>query len=372
MLKDLYLSRLLIKEIHEQNAHVGREHSFSLFGKHFWIVACRGLIKKILSDCINCCRQFVKPNAPCMGNLPKERLYDNAKSFSSTSIDYFGAIKVKATKYTRKNSALNERYDVIFVCLTMRALHLEVADNLTTESFILALSRFIARRGHVKSITSDYGSNFIGGEYELRALVKDLDNKRITQYLNSKKITWKFNPPLSPWMGGSWESLIKSLKRALRAISTDRIFTDETLRPYLCEVESILNKHPLTPTSNNIHDFEAITPNHLLIGYQSDENSFANPMHYIKGLQNHCKTVQSCANMFWNCWRNYYLPTLTSRTKWTNSKINLSKNDLAIIKSNDVPRSHWPLSRILDIYPGSDGVVRSKFILFICCCFLAF
>ena len=117
-------------------------------------------------------------------------------------------------------------------------------------------------------------------------------------------------------MGGSRESLIKSVKQALRAISTDRIFIDKTLRTDLCEVESILNKCPLTPTiSDNIHDFEAITPNHLFTGCQNDGNSFANLKHYIKGLQNRCKTVQSCANMFWNCWRNYYLPTLTSRTK---------------------------------------------------------
>ena len=86
--KDHYLSCLLIKEIHEQNARVGREHTLSLLQKHFWIVACRGLIKKVLSDCMYCCQQFVKPNAPCMGNLPKERLYDSAKPFSSTGIDY--------------------------------------------------------------------------------------------------------------------------------------------------------------------------------------------------------------------------------------------------------------------------------------------
>ena len=73
-------------------------------------------------------------------------------------------------------------------------------------------------------MTSDNGSNFIGGEYELRALVKDLENERIAQHLNSKNITWKFNPPLSPQMGGSWESLIKLVKRALRAISTDNIY----------------------------------------------------------------------------------------------------------------------------------------------------
>ena len=132
--------------------------------------------------------------------------------------------------------------------------------------------------------------------------------------------------------------IIKSVKRALRAICTDRIFTDETLRTDLC-----------SPISDDIYDFEAIAQNHLLIGYQNDENSFTNPKHYIKDLQNHCKTVQSCANMFSNCWRNYYLPTLTSCTKCTNSENNLSKNDLVIIKSKDVPRSHWPLGRILEI-----------------------
>ena len=63
--------------------------------------------------------------------------------------------------------------------------------------------------------------------------------------------------------------------------------------------------------------------------------------------------------MFWSCWRNCYLSTLTSRTKWTNSEITVPKYDLVIIKSKDVPRSHWTLGRILDTYTGSDGVVHS-------------
>ena len=74
-------------------------------------------------------------------------------------------------------------------------------------------------------------------------------------------------------------------------------FTDKALRKYFCEVEFILNKRPLTPISDDIHDFETITPNHLLKGYQNNKNSYANPTHYIKGLQNHYKTVQYCANM---------------------------------------------------------------------------
>ena len=73
----------------------------------------RGLIKKVLSDCIYCCQQFIKPKVPCMGNLTKERLYGNAKPFSLTGIDYAGPIKVKATKYTGKYPALNKQYGVI-------------------------------------------------------------------------------------------------------------------------------------------------------------------------------------------------------------------------------------------------------------------
>ena len=161
-------------------------------------------------------------------------------------------------------------------------------------------------------------------------------------------------------MGGSWESLLKPVKWALHAISTDRIFTDETLQTYLCEVKSILNKHPLTPISDDIHDFWSNytkpSPDRLLKRQKFISKSLCYTSHYIKGLQNHCQSVQSCAIMFWNCWRNYYLPTLTSRTKWTKSKINLSKNGLVIIKSKDVPGSHWPLGGILDIYPGRDGV----------------
>ena len=144
----------------------------------------------------------------------------------------------------------------------------------------------------------------------------------------------------------------------MRALSTYRTFTNETSRKYFYEIKFILNKRHPTPFSGNIYDFEAITPNHLVIGYQNDENSFANPTHNLKGLQNHCKTMQSCANMFWNYWANFYLPTLTC-TKWTNSEINLSKNHLVVIKSKDVSRSHWSLGRILDIYQRSVGVVRS-------------
>ena len=81
-----------------------------------------------------------------------------------------------------------------------------------------------------------------------------------------KDIEWRFNPPLCPWMGGSWDSLIKSIKRSLESIINGRTTTEELLTTVLCKVESILNSRPLTSITDDITDFEALTPNHILLG----------------------------------------------------------------------------------------------------------
>ena len=95
---------------------------------------------------------------------------------------------------------------------------------------------------------SDNGINFIGAERELKETetLNGTDQNRITNYLSQHSIDWKFNPPSSPWMGGIWEALIKSVKRALKVVIQDRLFTDKTLATLMCEVESILNQRPLT------------------------------------------------------------------------------------------------------------------------------
>ena len=76
----------------------------------------------------------------------------------------------------------------------------------------------------------------------------------------------KFNPPSSPWMGGVWKSLVKSVKRSLKVITRDRDFTEESLYTFFCEVKSVINNRPLTPTSDSISDVEALTPNNFLLG----------------------------------------------------------------------------------------------------------
>ncbi|GFU93771.1 integrase catalytic domain-containing protein [Trichonephila clavipes] len=72
---------------------------------------------------------------------------------------------------------------------------MELVTSLSTESFILALRRFISRRGHPFTIYSDNGKNLVGTSNEL----KNIDWKKVKDYGSLKKINWKLNPPSSPW-----------------------------------------------------------------------------------------------------------------------------------------------------------------------------
>ena len=105
----------------------------------------------------------------------------------------------------------------------------------------------MARRGKPKTIWTDNGTNFIGAERELSILLKDLNQTKIENSLINKRVTWKFNPPSSPWMGVSWESIVKVTKRSLKSILKDRPVYEESLRTFLIDVEFVLISFPLLP-----------------------------------------------------------------------------------------------------------------------------
>ena len=174
-----------------------------------------------------------------MSDLPKQRLDIGSSAFNNTMIDYFGPMIVKLNKGTRASQATAKQYGTIFSCLTTRATHIELVGDLSTDKFILALRRFICRRGQTFRINSDNGKNFVGAQRELGHALKMLNQKRIQKELIAKKIEWIFSPPLSPWMNGAIEAVVKLTKRRLKAITRDHLFKEETLSTYLAEVEAV-------------------------------------------------------------------------------------------------------------------------------------
>ena len=174
---------------------------------------------------------------------------------------------------------------------------------------------FISRRGFPKSIISDSGTNCVDAQRELSEALRKLDNSRIKDHLNQRHVIWKFGPLCAPWSDGATESMVKIMKRALKSIVRDKIFTNEALSKFLTEVESMINSRPLTTASNDISDLGPITPNHLLI-YKSNPNYRpCVSQEQDISLRKKWKAVQAATEMFWKRWLKEYLPTLTERKK---------------------------------------------------------
>lgn len=194
-----------------------------------------------------------------MADLPLERILPDLPPFTNVGLDYFGPIEVKRGRIYVK------RYRVIFTCMSSRAAHLEVANSLETDSCIHVLRRFICRRGQVKHIRSDNGTNLVGAQKELKRALNDLDKNQIQDSLLKYGVQWSFNPPAASHQGGVWERLIRSARQVLNSILYQQNVDEEGLQTIFCEVEAILNNRPLTTVSSDPHDIEPLTPNHILL-----------------------------------------------------------------------------------------------------------
>jgi len=228
---------------------------------------------------------------------------------------------------------------------------------MTTDSFILALRRFISRRGHPKTMWSDNGLNFVGAKNELYNILAKLNEKKINDFLVNKS-SWKFIPPNSLWMGGAWESIVKITKRALETVTKDRAVYEETLNTFFTEVESTLNSRPLLQLTDDVNDLDVLTPNNFLIGRQNYNFRLTSEESKMN-LRSRWKSVQNVTNMLWARLIKEYIPTLNIRKKWHKQERSFKINDIVLVKKDNVKRCHWPLGRIAEVYKSKDENVRS-------------
>lgn len=242
--------------------------------------------------------------------------------------------------------------------MTSRAVHLEVACSLNTDSCINAIRRFLCRRGQVEYVCSDNGTNLVGAERELRQALSALDQRQIHQALMKKGVRWSFNPPSASHHGGFWERLIRSVRHVLCSVLKQQTLDDESLNTVFCEVESVINSRPITTVSGDPQDLEPLSPNHILL---LRANPVMAPGLFSKDDQYHrrrWRQIQYVAELFWKRWLVEYLPLLQQRQKWLKVRRNLKPGDVVLIVDNTAPRSSWLLGRILKARPDARGQVR--------------
>ncbi|GBO33318.1 hypothetical protein AVEN_204081-1 [Araneus ventricosus] len=188
---DHHVVKSLILYKHQELGHPGVQFLMVALRENYWILKSR-TIKKIIKTCIICQRFSVKQPEIPEGTLPEDRV-KNASIFEVIGVDVAGPLIIKESKKV---------WILIITCVIYRAVHLELLMSLLTDNFILALRRFIARRGRPLIIYSDNGTNFIGMDNSL----KTINLRRLGTSFTP--ITWKFIPPAAPWWGVFWERLI--------------------------------------------------------------------------------------------------------------------------------------------------------------------
>ena len=356
--KDIIVDHLFnYKHVHL--GHCGPSLLLSSTGNRFHIVGAKRLARAVCRRCVTCRRVSAKTQSQMMGQLPAPRVTPNPP-FTITGVDYAGPFILKKG-HTRK-PVLIKSYISIFVCFSSKASHIEIISDLTTEAFLAGLKRFIARRGLPQEIHSDNGSNFLGAKNDLNDLYHFLQStttiSSVNQYLLSQRVQWQCIPERAPHFGGLWEAAVKAAKYHLRRIMGTQRLTYEEFATVTCQIESCLNSRPLKSiTSHAIDGISALTPGHLLIGRPLK----AYPETTILQKPSLLKRWTMCQAMvhhFWKRWSTEYLKQLQALPKWRTITPNLQPGDIVVIRDDTPFTCHWPLARIIETFPGQDGLVR--------------
>ncbi|KAL0894481.1 hypothetical protein ABMA27_013075 [Loxostege sticticalis] len=342
--------RLLITDHHVKAMHGHNETVVNQLRQKYAILHLRPTVRYIAAKCHSCRNRKAQPATPPTGDLPEERLQHHHQPFSFVGLDYFGPLEVTVKRSREK------RYVALFTCLVTRAIHLEVVGSLTADNAIMALRRLIARRGCPTKIVSDNGTAFTGASRLLKEAWMEIEHTKVMEFAASNQIEWQFIPPAAPSMGGAWERLVRSVKRCLSVVLREKAPKEEILITLLAEIEYLINSRPLTHVPVAHEDEPALTPNHFLLRANA---TLPTPESSDRDLicRLGWKKAVRLADEFWTRWVKEYLPNLVPRgpSRETN---NVKVGDIVFICDGNLPRGVWPRGRVVQVFPGKDGVVR--------------
>ncbi|XP_062712864.1 uncharacterized protein LOC134289986 [Aedes albopictus] len=349
--KNHRVTELLVDWYHKRLGHHNSETVVNEIRQRYDISALRTMVRQVTKQCQWCTVYKEHPVVPKMAPLPEARVTPFVRSFSLVGIDYFGPFLIKISRSQVK------RWVALFTCLVIRAVHLEVAAPLSTESCRLALRRFIARRGAPTQIYTDHRTNFVGASRELAGQIAAM-NRELSETFTDTNTRWFFIPPSSPHMGGAWERMVRAVKIAMESINQARAPSEEVFHTILCDAEAMVNSRPLTYVPLETSDQEALTSNHFILlssnGVKQQEKT---PTMEGEALRNGWNLCRFVLDQFWARWIREYLPDLTRRTKWQEDVKPIQENDVVFIVG-ETTRNQWPRGKVLKVIPGKDGRIR--------------
>ena len=348
LLRDSHFLHLHIRKCHYDVWHDRVKPTLAKLRLRFWVVRGRQVVKRVIAPCVTCKRHLGKgllpPQSP---SLPEFRVKTD-HCFQSTGVDYAGPLLVKSIYGS--STLMNDAYICLFTCATSRAVHLELVPNIEADTFLRALKRFVNRRGKPSLIIDDNAKYFKANSVKSYLLQNGIEHSTIL--------------PASPWWGGFYERLVRSVKTPLKKVVGKAKLNYEEMETIIIEIERIINTRPLT----YLHDddvSEPLTPSHLLMGRNlvSDPTDAISLESYSDTLSSRFKYLLSTMQSAWSNFYHHYLTELREHHMYTRPRtddVNMLKvGDVVIIKDEKVrSRNNWRLGRIESLSIGRDGKVR--------------
>ncbi|XP_056639718.1 uncharacterized protein LOC130447083 [Diorhabda sublineata] len=316
-----YFTELIVNHEHKRLFHAGTQTVLATIRNEFWPLSSRQAIRRVLRKCVKCFRVQPTGLIQKMGELPSSRV-NPSKPFHT-------------------------------------ATHLELVSDLTADGFLNAFKRFISRRGLCRHIYSDNASTFVRANKDLLKYFELSQSLVVQEFITDNLITWHFNPPYSPHMGGLWERAVRSTKHHLKRVLNNTYLTYEEFYTLLSQIEGILNSRPLLPLTEDPDDLQPLTPAHFLIGtaIQTIPEPAVPADHKIQ--LSRYKHITMMIQHFWTRWSKDYLNLLQQRPKWRVTQIDsIQVGSMVLLKEDDTPPMSWKLGCIVKTHPGSDGLVR--------------
>ncbi|GJQ67171.1 hypothetical protein Trydic_g8083 [Trypoxylus dichotomus] len=230
-------TKSLIDHIHRSELHAGTQATLAKIRNKLWPLSGLIAVRHVMRKCVICFKTNPVAQQPIMGDLLNRRI-EPTRSFINTDVDYCGPLLIRDGIRKRAAKAKIYIYIAIFICMAVKAVHIEVVKGSDSDSFIGALRRFIGRKNMPRGI-------------------------------------WSHNVKASNF-GGIWEAAMKSFKYHFKRVVGNSLLRYEELHTISVQIESILNSRPLTPMSEGVRDLSVLTPGNFLVGNSLRSNSEPN------------------------------------------------------------------------------------------------
>jgi hypothetical protein len=342
ILPKCHVSKLLVRFQHVLLKHAGVETLITSLRNNYWILGVRRVAKQVKRECVPCQRFDSKACNQPVAPLPDLRVKESPP-FCVIGLDNAGPLFCS-------DDPSRKLYILLFTCAVVRAVHLEITESLSLVDFMLAFRRFVSRRGLPKIVYSDNAKTFVGAQAKL------------LKHFGPLSPQWKFIMPRSPWWGGWWERLVRSVKGALRKSLGAQVLTKVELETTVQEIEACINSRPLTFVADEVSNGAPLTPSHFLIGRGAGFQLDATPAEevvFANSLGDREVVRQEHLNRFWALWSQDYLRNLPPTVNHLRARGNLKIGSVVLIREDNVGRLHWPMGKVNKLFPGRDGVVRS-------------